>query len=97
MQQGNGQPAKIDAMPLRSNVVKCMLQKHVEATQSDFAKHILNNWEESLPKFVCVLPNDYARMMQMMKEVESSGLSGDEAMMAAFDLNMKDVARVTGN
>jgi len=33
----------------------------------------------------------------MMKEVEASGLGGDEAMMAAFDLNTKDVARVSGN
>jgi len=102
-----------DELPIRTNkemvtlqkltdaseieLVKCLLQKHVEATQSDFAKHILNNWEESLPKFVCVMPNDYARMMQMFKEVETSGLSGDEAMMAAFDLNMKDVTRVSGN
>jgi glutamate synthase (ferredoxin) len=77
--------------------VKCMLHKHEDATQSDFATHILENWEESLPKFVCVLPNDYARMMQMLKEVQSSGLSGEEALMAAFDLNTKDVARVSGN
>ncbi|MBK9925286.1 MAG: glutamate synthase large subunit [Anaerolineales bacterium] len=77
--------------------VKGMLQRHVAATQSDFAKHILSNWEESLPKFVCVLPNDYARMMQMVKEVEASGLSGEEALMAAFELNTKDVARVGGN
>jgi len=78
-------------------LVKCMLQKHVEATQSDFAGHILTHWEESLPKFVCVMPNDYARMMQMFKEIEASGLSGDDAVMAAFELNIKDVARVSGN
>jgi glutamate synthase (ferredoxin) len=77
--------------------VKCMLERHAASTQSEFAKHILAHWEESLLKFVCVVPNDYARMMQMMKEVEASGLSGDEAMMAAFDLNTKDVARVSGN
>jgi len=77
--------------------VKMMLQRHLDATQSAFAQRILANWEESLPKFVCVMPNDYERMMQMFKEVESSGLSGDEAIMAAFELNIQDVARVSGN
>jgi len=36
-------------------------------------------------------------MMQMFKEIEASGLSGDDAVMAAFELNIKDVARVSGN
>lgn len=80
-----------------SEHVKTMIQRHVEATQSDFAQHILKHWEESLPKFVCVLPNDYGRMMQTVKKVESSGLSGEEAMMAAFELNTKELARVSGN
>jgi len=77
--------------------LKGMLERHFEFTQSDFAKHILDNWNESLPKFLCVVPNDYARMMKMFKEVEASGLSGDAAVMAAFELNSKDVSRVSGN
>jgi glutamate synthase (ferredoxin) len=79
------------------DLVKDLLQRHVEATQSEFARHILENWAESLPKFICVVPNDYARMMQTFKEVEAAGLSGDEAVMEAFTLNSKDVARVSGN
>jgi glutamate synthase (ferredoxin) len=61
------------------------------------AQRILANWDESLPKFVCVMHNDYERMMQIFKEIESSGLSGEEAIMAAFELNRNDVSRVSGN
>jgi glutamate synthase (NADPH/NADH) large chain len=77
--------------------VKTMLHRHLDATQSAFAQRILANWNESLPKFVCVMPNDYERMMQIFKEVKSSGLSGEEAVMAAFELNRNDVSRVSGN
>jgi len=77
--------------------VRTMIQRHVDATGSDFAQHILDHWEESLPRFVCVLPKDYGRMMQKVREVEISGLSGEEAMMAAFESNMQDLARVSGN
>ncbi len=43
------------------------------------------------------MPRDYERMLKLFKEVESSGLSGDEALMAAFALNKSDASRVSGN
>jgi glutamate synthase domain-containing protein 2/glutamate synthase domain-containing protein 3 len=83
--------------PAEIEHVKTMLQRHIDATQSAFAQRILANWDESLAKFVCVMPNDYERMMLIFKEVESSGLSGEEAIIAAFELNRNDVSRVSGN
>jgi glutamate synthase (ferredoxin) len=77
--------------------VRGMLQRHLESTGSSFAQRILANWEEGLPKFVCIVPKDYERMLKLFKEVESSGLSGEEALMAAFELNKSDVHRVSGN
>ncbi|RPI95277.1 MAG: glutamate synthase large subunit, partial [Chloroflexi bacterium] len=77
--------------------VKAMLYRHRDATQSTFAQRVLANWEEFLPKFVAVVPNDYARMVKLLKEVESTGLNGEEALMAAFELNKSDLARVSGN
>jgi glutamate synthase (ferredoxin) len=74
-----------------------MLERQVKATQSAFAQRILADWDESLSKFVCVVPRDYQRMMRIFKEVESSGLSGEEAVMAAFELNRNDVSRIGGN
>ena len=43
-----------------------------------------------------LLPKDYARVLQSLKKVQSQGLSGDEAIMAAFEENVRDVARVGG-
>ena len=83
--------------PDEIDFVKAMLHRHLDATQSAFAQRILANWEESLPKFVCVMPKDYERMLKLFKEVESSGLSGDDALMGAFELNKDDVSRVSGN
>ena len=83
--------------PVEIDHVKIMLQRHLDATQSAFARRILDNWDESLPKFVCVMPNDYERMIHIFKEVASSGLSGEEAVMAAFEMNRSDVSRVSGN
>jgi glutamate synthase (ferredoxin) len=83
--------------PDEIDYVKTMLQRHLDATQSLYAQRILANWEESLSKFVRVMPKDYERMLKLVKEVESSGLSGEEALMAAFELNKSDVHRVSGN
>ena len=83
--------------PAEIECVKSMLQRHLDATQSAFAQRILANWDESLLKFVCVMPKDYERMMQIFKEVQASGLSGEEAVMAAFEMNRNDVSRVSGN
>jgi glutamate synthase (ferredoxin) len=49
-----------------------------------------------VPKFVKVLPKDYARVLQSMKKAQSQGLTGDQAIMAAFEENVRDVARVGG-
>ena len=50
-----------------------------------------------MPKFVKVMPHDYKRMLEAFAEVEASGLSGEEAVMVAFEKNKSDLARVSGN
>jgi glutamate synthase (ferredoxin) len=57
---------------------------------------VLKNWEGMMRKFVKVIPKDYKRVLQAMKKVKGQGLSGDEAIMAAFEENVRDVARVGG-
>jgi len=77
--------------------VKSMLEKHVQYTGSTYAKKILDAFESYLPKFVKILPKDYERMMNAIREVEARGLTGEEALMAAFEANNHDLSRVTGN
>jgi len=77
--------------------VRAMIDRHVRYTGSKLGKQILDLWEEMVPKFVKVLPKDYQRVLESMERVKSSGLSGDEAIMKAFEENSKDLARVGGN
>lgn len=79
------------------NELKHMIENHFKYTKSTLAKSVLDLWEEMLPKFVKVIPKDYKRVLQAMERVKSQGLSGDEAVMAAFEANAKDVSRVGGN
>ncbi|MDJ0755092.1 MAG: glutamate synthase large subunit [Ardenticatenaceae bacterium] len=74
-----------------------MIQTHAVNTGSQLAWRLLNQWETSLPKFVKVLPHDYKRMIEAFAAMEADGLSGDEAIMAAFEANKSDKARVSGN
>jgi len=60
------------------------------------AAKVLADWKNLVPKFVKVLPKDYARVLQSLKKVQSQGLTGDQAIMAAFEENVRDVARVGG-
>ncbi len=73
-----------------------MVQRHQTYTKSALATKILDNWSAMTPKFVKVMPKDYKRVLQSMKKVQSQGLSGDDAIMAAFEENARDVSRVGG-
>ena len=77
--------------------VKARIEAHVAATGSTRGQFILDNWDAELPKFFKVMPRDYERMLNCIKKVEAEGLSGDDALMAAFEENLRDVSRVGGN
>ncbi len=77
--------------------VHAMIQTHAESTGSLFAHQILANWEEGLRRLKRVIPKDYKRMLQAFQQVEQDGLSGEEAVMAAFEINSRDLVRVSGN
>jgi glutamate synthase domain-containing protein 2/glutamate synthase domain-containing protein 1/glutamate synthase domain-containing protein 3 len=76
--------------------VRRMIQRHAEYTQSQRAWKILALWRAMAPLFVKVLPKDYERVLVSMKRVTEAGLSGEAAIMAAFEENARDVARIGG-
>ena len=78
-------------------LVRDLIQKHKNYTDSAVAHELLENWEDTVRHFKRVMPRDYKRAQEAMKRVESEGLSGEEAVMAAFEENKKDVSRVGGN
>jgi glutamate synthase (ferredoxin) len=73
-----------------------LIQRHQALTRSERAAGILADWKSFVPKFVKVMPKDYKRVLEAMKRVQSQGLSGEQAIMAAFEENIRDVARVGG-
>jgi glutamate synthase domain-containing protein 2/glutamate synthase domain-containing protein 1/glutamate synthase domain-containing protein 3 len=77
--------------------VRAMIQRHAEYTGSERARNILKLWDEMSPKFVKVMPRDYKRVIEATKRVKAAGLSGDEAVMAAFEENAHSLARAGGN
>jgi glutamate synthase (ferredoxin) len=74
-----------------------LIQKHAVYTGSQHAWKILTNWEVTSSQFLKVLPYDYKRMLDAIADMEAQGLSGEEAVMAAFEANKNDKARVAGN
>ena len=66
-----------------------MIQRHQTYTQSTLAGKILADWNKFIPKFVKVMPTDYKRVLESLKKVKAQGLTGDEAILAAFEENSR--------
>jgi len=77
--------------------VRAMIERHLAWTQSARARQILAAWDQMVPRFVKVLPKDYQRMLACIERAHAQGFSGDEAIMAAFEENARDLSRVGGN
>jgi glutamate synthase (ferredoxin) len=74
-----------------------LIERHHKYTGSARAKQVLETWETLLPRFVKIMPADYKRVVASLKRAHEQGMSGDEAVMAAFEENAHDLARVGGN
>ncbi|MBK8474894.1 MAG: glutamate synthase large subunit [Opitutaceae bacterium] len=77
--------------------LRAMIEKHAALTGSARAKQILAAWGTMAGKFVKVMPKDYQRMLACIDRAKAQGLTGDEAIMAAFEENARDLSRVGGN
>ena len=64
--------------------VKGMIERHASYTGSALAGEILANWGGAMKKFVRVMPRDYRRIQKAIEAAKESGLSGEDAMLAAF-------------
>jgi glutamate synthase (ferredoxin) len=94
----NQQMADIETLDEEDVInLRQMIEKHAHYTQSKKAEKVLANWSEMVSKFVKVMPRDYKRVLQALKNALASGLSGDEALTAAFEENIRDVSRIGGS
>jgi glutamate synthase (ferredoxin) len=82
--------------PEEIELLHAMIQRHAQYTGSQQGWRVLALWDEMVPKFVKVLPNDYKRVLEALQRMKAAGMSEDEAAMAAFEENARDLARVGG-
>jgi len=77
-------------------ILRTMIERHAEYTGSRRAQQMLDDWANWLPRFIRVMPNDYKRVLDTQRQMRAAGLSEEEAVLAAFELNSTDAARVGG-
>ncbi|MGH8529361.1 MAG: glutamate synthase large subunit [Nevskiales bacterium] len=77
--------------------VRGLIERHLQWTGSNRAKQVLDNWDKNVQRFVKVIPKDYKRMLACISKAHDQGLTGDAAIMVAFEENARDLARVGGN
>ena len=90
----------VDLLPLDevdAQELNDLVWKHAVYTGSTLAWHMLADWDTAAGHFVKVLPKDYGRVLRALADAEAQGLTGDEAVMVAFEANRRDLARVGGN
>ena len=66
-----------------------MITDHVAYTNSEKGKEILDHFDEYLPKFKKIIPNDYKKMMNTIIQMEEKGLNSEQAQIEAFNVIMK--------
>jgi glutamate synthase (ferredoxin) len=76
--------------------VRNLVERHAEQTGSERSRQVLADWEALVPRFVKVYPNDYRRVIETQRRFKSLGLADAEAVMAAFEANAHDLARLGG-
>jgi glutamate synthase (NADPH/NADH) large chain len=50
-----------------------LIENHARYTASARARAILDNWEDTLPKFVKVMPVEYRRVLLEMEQARATG------------------------
>ncbi len=76
--------------------LKVIIERHLTYTKSNKAKLVLDQWDKMLPRFVKIMPKDYKKVLESIRRVEERGLTGDDAILAAFEENIRDAARAAG-
>lgn len=64
-----------------------MIAAHVEAVGSEKGQEILAHFQEYLPKFKKIVPEDYKKMTTLAARLEEQGMSQEQAQLEAFNEN----------
>ncbi|MDE6519802.1 MAG: glutamate synthase large subunit [Ruminococcus sp.] len=70
--------------------LKNIIQEHYEATGSEKAKRILDNFAGYIGSFKKILPHDYAKIQSTVVALEEKGMSSEQAEIEAFYITKKE-------
>lgn len=70
--------------------LKNMIQEHFDATGSEKARRILDNFAAYIGKFKKIIPHDYARIQSTVVALEEKGMSSEQAEIEAFYISKKE-------
>ncbi len=70
--------------------LKNMIQEHFEATGSEKAKRILDNFAGYIGSFKKIMPHDYAKIQSTVVALEEKGMSSEQAEIEAFYISKKE-------
>ena len=62
--------------PKDVETLRSLVERHAAYTGSMPARSILDNWEESLPRFVKVMPKDYKRALAQLEAEQQAAQPG---------------------
>ncbi|MGC3997720.1 MAG: glutamate synthase large subunit [Anaeromyxobacter sp.] len=83
--------------PAEAAAVRALIEKHAALTESQHARRLLDQWTSVVPRLVRVMPNDYRRVLEAQARMRDKGMTQEQAELAAFEENTRDMARVGGN
>ncbi len=70
--------------------LKNIIQEHFEATNSEKAKKILDNFAGYIGSFKKIMPHDYAKIQSTVVALEEKGMSSEQAEIEAFYISKKE-------
>lgn len=76
---------KYDIIELRN-----IIEEHFEATGSEKAKKILDDFAVYIGKFKKIIPHDYAKIQSTILALEEKGMSSEQAEIEAFYISKKE-------
>ncbi|MDO5409201.1 MAG: glutamate synthase large subunit [Lachnospiraceae bacterium] len=81
----------IEKVVLKSDIqeLRKMISDHTAATGSEKGQEILEHFQEYLPKFKKIIPDDYKKMISIAAKLEEMGMSPEEAQLEAFNENFQ--------
>lgn len=74
--------------------LKSMINEHITKTGSTVGEAIIKDWDNSLGKFIKVIPTDYKRMLSYIEKARATGKykTEEEIVDAAFDMHLANLS-----